>query len=340
MTFRFKIAIIALTAWSTTGFSQDLFSSLDPLEPISQSTVSIDGSLKASEIAPFTMAQMIPAYRTGLKKGMFEFQTGVGHIEATKASNRDLGLSIKKEPRTDFIPFQVAYGIGNTTNLSISGKFSMEQDKVSKSNHEGPTEPQITLTQILRNNETAILLSGTYTPDMGAQTNKSMAASRTEGNSLSGGASYEFTGGGFSRLESVIIGGEASYLYRDTRTVNRETIALFSGASTGVVQTKIEGGHEKTLRGIVEVIALPTRFGLVMGRTWVEQEEELQTNSIGFPLYDSYAKDFIGAYARFQLNPKFSILPLVTYKQTAGVGFSQDAQDQELLTQVNLRYRF
>jgi hypothetical protein len=140
------------------------------------------------------------------------------------------------------------------------------------------------------------------------------------------------------RLDRVILGAEATFLFKDTRVVNQDTIALFTGQKAGEVQTTIEGGHEKTFRGIIE-LAFATRVGLLAGRTWVEQEEEMPAYSL-HTIHESYYRDFIGAYARFQINPRLSLLPSLFYSNAPDTSSLTSKRDQEMATQFSLRYRF
>ncbi len=313
--------------------------------PSTSSSIEVDPSLVADDVETplllptFTVAQLLPAYKVALKRGMFEVGGGMGHTDGTKETNRGQATYIKKSPQTDYFPVQVAYGIGDNTSISFTGKAIRQQEKVSKTSLEGTSEPQFTISHTFRNLNSAIHISGTYAADIGPRTLSYDAATRTEGNTLAGGASGELTGGYFLRLGPVILGGEASYLYKETRIENSETIALFTRQATGQTQKRIEGGHEKTLRGTVE-LALPFRFGMTFGRVWVEQEEELLAYQMTPIINNSHYRNFFGGYGRIQVNPKLSILPGLTYSETPDTSDLTSKRDQELSTQVNLRFRF
>lgn len=338
MTFlRQSLFITSLVTHSLLSFAQ--------LTPSTTSTTEIDPTLLTDDIEvpqllpSYTVAQLIPAFKIALKRGMFEVAGGMGHTDGTKETNRGQGAYVKKTPQTDYFPVQVAYGLGDNTSISLSGKVLRQQEKVTNTSLEGTSEPQFTLSHTFRNFNSAIHLSGTYTADVGPRTLAYNAATRTEGNTLSGGASGELTGGYFIRLDPVIIGGEASYLYKDTRIENSETIALFTGQATGQSQKRIEGGHEKTLRGVVE-LALPFRVGMTFGRVWVEQEEELLAYQMTPIINNSHYRNFFGGYARIQVTPRLSILPGLNYSETPDTSDLTSNHDQELSTQVNLRFRF
>lgn len=292
------------------------------------------------EVQPsYTLAQILPAYKVALKKGMFEVMSGLGHTDASEEINRGQPNYIKKSPQGDFVPVQLAYGLGDNTSLYFSGKAIRQIEKVSNTNLEGTSEPQFSISHSIRNTNSTLNLVGTYTADIGAQTLTSRAASRKEGNTLQGGASGEALAGYFLRLSPVIIGGEVSYLYKDSRIRNEETIALFSGQTTGQTQTRIEGGNEKTVRGIVE-LAMPVRLGATVGRTWVEQEEYITMYQPTTILYNSYYRNFFTGYARFQLNPRLAILPSVAYTEAPDTSEITGKQNQEIATQIGIRYRF
>lgn len=290
-------------------------------------------------VPSFTVAQLIPAYKVALKRGMFEVMGGMGHSDGSKENNRGQGENIKKTPQSDYFPMQLAYGLGDNTSLAVSAKVLRQIEKVSNTSLEGYTEPQFSLNHTIRTTNSAILLSGTYSPDLGPRSLTHDAATRTEGNTLNGGAWGELSGGYFTRIDPVIIGGEASYLYKDTRVENSETRALFTGQATGQTQKRIEGGNEKTLRAIVEV-AMPLRLGFTFGRTWVEQEEELLTYQMTPLINNSYYRNFISAYGRIQVNPRISILPNISYSEMPDTSNVTSNRDEDLSTQVTLRIRF
>lgn len=328
----------------TTIITQAL---LSPAQTKSGSVYStgLDTSLTtdASEIveAPpsYTLAQLLPAYKVALKKGMFEVMGGLGHTERSEEINRGQPNYIKKTPQSDFIPVQLAYGLGDNTSLSFSGRTIRQFEKVTNTNLEGTSEPQFSISHSFRNANSVINITGTYTADVGASSLTKRAASRNEGNTLEGGASGELLAGYFMRFSPIIVGGEVSYLYRDSRIKNEETIALFTGQTAAQTQTRIEGGNEKTLRGIIEV-ALPIRVGATFGRTWVEQEEHIIMYQPTTIRYESNYRNFLTGYGRFQINPKLSLLPSVAYTEAPDTSTLTGKQNQEISTQLNLRYRF
>lgn len=337
-----QFLFMALLLHSINGFGapKSVSSTNSLSDPsLSTSTSFSEADMNIEPTPSFAVSQLLPAYKIGLKKGMFELQSGLGHSDASKETTNGQSANIKTTPQTDFIPFQVAYGLTNNTSISISGKVIRKQEKVTNSNYEGYSEPQFSLSHAFRNDNTAVLISGSYSPSLGPQTNSSIGATRTEGNTLAGGASGELLGGYFMRLDPIILGGEAAYLYKDSRIVNRDTIAIFTGQSTGTTQTRIEGGHEKTLRGIVE-LAAPFRAGFTFGRIWVEQEEEIPLYQLTHTINNSYYRNFMSAYARIQINPKLSLLPTLSYTESPDTSGITSSTDQEVSTQVSLRYRF
>ena len=289
-------------------------------------------------IPPMSTAQLLPGYKVALKKGMFEILGGIGHIDSSKETDSGKPSYIKSNPQTDMFPIQFAYGITDTFNIAISTKIQRIEDKVRRSNNEGYSEPQISASYTFKNERSAILLSGTYTPDMGPKTSVANGISRIEGNTFSGGASGEFLGGGFFRLDPIILGGEASYLYRETRILNRETMVLYTGQSNAK-QFRFDGGNEKTIRGIIE-LAMSFRLGMTFGKTWIEEEQEMGVYDLTPIIHDSYFKTFLSAYGRFQINPRLSLIPSIQYNETPDTTSLTNGNNQDLSTQVNLRYRF
>jgi hypothetical protein len=333
------LTLTILLTHSLSGFaamSADPFSP-DELEPkLNQSTADV---FLPSPEPVFTTAQLIPAYKIGLKRRMFEILGGVGHIDGSVETDRGQSTYIKKTPQTDYIPVQLAYGLTDNTSISFSGRALRTQEKVANTNIEGTAEPQFSVAHTFRNENQAVLVSGTYSPDVGPQTNTSNAATRTEGNALAGGSSGQLDVGYYNRIDPVLIGGEISYLYKNTRIINRQTLALFTGLPTGQTQTRLEGGHEKTLRGVIEY-AGPVRLGVTFGRTWVEQEEEQIMYQLTTNIHDSYFRNFMGAYGRFQVNPRLSVLPSVLYSEAPDTSSLTSNSNTDLTTQVNLRFRF
>jgi hypothetical protein len=338
MTFiRNSVIVTALLVPSTFVIALESARSLDLTK--ADSSVAIEALEPLPDFAYYTVAQLVPAYKVALKKGMFEIMGGLGHIEESKEADRGQPIYIKKTPQTDFFPVQLAYGIGDNTSITFSGKALKQQDKVSNQNYEGTSEPQFTIAHTFRTYDSAIVLSGSYSPDVGPKSSISGGATRTEGNTLSGGASGEGLGGYYLRLGPTILGGEAAYLYRDTRIENHETKNAFTGQTVAQIQTRIEGGNEKTLRGIVE-LALPIRIGVIFGRTWIEQEEEMPLYEITHNIRNSYFRNFMTGYGRIQINPRLSLLPTLTFTDAPDTSGLTTKSDQEFTTQLGLRYRF
>ncbi len=322
-------AILALS-YSLIGYGQS-----PQIDSNNVVTTKIDSSPEIS--TNYTSAQILPAYKLGLKKGMFEISSGIGHIEGSNGSLNGQANNIKTSPQTDFIPYQIAYALTDNTYFSVSGRSVQERDRETRSSFEGTKEPQINLSYLFRNDNSGLLVSGTYTPDMGPKTVQYNGISRVEGTALSGGSSSELLLGYYYRLEYLILGGEASYLYKDTRTVNESNITL--GITANPTQTRYEGGAEKSIRGIAE-LASPFRVGGFIGKTWVELTER-QVMYQPAPIYDnSFSRTFYGAYARFQVLPKFSILPMISFSNAPDTSGLSNGSQQDLTTQVNLRYRF
>lgn len=335
--WRSSVIITAIVTHTLVGFAQSKGSSISSSR--AETRLSEEVGELIEERPNYTLAQIMPAYKIALKKGMFEVNSGLGHSDRSEEINRGQPNYIKKTPRADFIPVQLGYGLTNNTNFWISSKIVRLQDKVTKTNLEGTMEPQFSLSHSFRNDNSSITITGTYTADVGPSTLNSRAASRKEGNTLEGGASGELMASYFARLSPVIVGAEVSYLYRDSRLRNEETVALFTGQTTGQTQTRIEGGDEKTLRGVVE-LAAPFRIGATFGRTWVEEEEHIITYQPTTILYGSYYRNFMSAYSRIQINPKLSVLPSVAYTEAPDTTSMTGQQNQEISTQLNLRYRF
>ncbi|MEY4617061.1 MAG: hypothetical protein RJB66_2021 [Pseudomonadota bacterium] len=328
----------------TTIFAQASLAFAQPKTAYTSKS-SVDSSLFSDQTdfteprPSYTLAQILPAYKVALKKGMFEVMGGLGHTDGSEEINRGQPNYIKKSPQGDFVPVQLAYGLSDNTSLYFSGKAIRQTERATNTNLEGTSEPQFSISHSIRNENSTLNLIGTYTADVGAATLTSRAASRKEGNTLQGGASGEGLAGYFVRLSPIIIGGEVSYLYKDSRIKNEETIALFTGQTTGQTQTRLEGGNEKTLRAIVE-LAMPIRLGATAGRTWVEPEELITMYQPTTILYNSYYRNFFSGYARFQVNPKLAILPSVSYTEAPDTTGITGKQNQEIATQVGIRYRF
>ena len=319
------------------SFAQTSTTSINPSEP--EAVSSLNNIDDFQPLTNFAVAQLIPAYKIALKKGMFEAFAGIGHIDGSKETNRGQSVYIKTSPQTDFFPVQFAYGLTDNTNISFSGKAMRTLDKVANSSYEGTSEPQFAISHTIKTNNSAININGSYSAANGPKTNNSYGITRTEGNTLTGGASGELTGGYFTRLDPVILGGEVAYLYKDSRIINRESSDIFTHKSLGINQIRIEGGNEKTLRGIIE-LAFPFRIGMTFGRTWVEQEEELILYQSTSTLHDSFYRNFVSGYARFQVNPRLSILPSIAYSVAPDTSYQTSKNDQEMSSQINLRYRF
>lgn len=285
----------------------------------------------------FTSAQILPAYKLGLKKGMFELASGIGHIDGSNGALGGQSNNIKTNPQTDFIPYQISYAFTDNLYFSIGGRSIQERDKETRASFEGAVEPQFNLSYLFRNYNSGLLFSGTYSPDMGPREIQFNGISRVEGNAYSGGASGELLLGYFYRLEYLILGGEGSYLYKDTRTINESTISY--GRTLSPTQTRVEGGAEKMVRGTIE-LAAPFRVGGFIGRTWIELAER-QIMYQPAPIFDnSHYKNFYGAYARFQVASKFSILPIISFNNRPDTSGLTSGSQQDITTQVNLRYRF
>lgn len=289
--------------------------------------------------ANYTLAQILPAYKVALKKGMFEIMGGLGHVDGSETANQGQSNNIKKSPQSDYVPLQFGYGLTDNTNIWISGRTIRRTEKTTGLSLEGTSEPEFSISHSIRNANSSFTLTGTYNADIGPRTVISRAATRKEGNTLEGGASGLVSAGYFARYDFILLGSEVSYLYRDSRIENQETQALFTGQATGQVQVRKEGGHEKTLRGIVE-LALPIRIGGTIGRTWIEEEEYLTLYQPTTIIYNSYYRNFITGYGRFQINPKFAILPSIGYSEAPDTSGISGGSTQDLSTQVNFRYRF
>lgn len=287
----------------------------------------------------YSVAQILPAYKIALKKKMFEASGGLGHIDESQQSSFGQAQNVKRNPQTDFIPFQVAYGFTDNFNISIAGKAIKKNERVTNSSFEGTSEPQFSASYAFRNSYSAFLLSVTYSADIGAKEITDKGNSRKEGNTLNGGASGELNAGYFARLGPTILGGEISYLYKDTRIVNSDIIALYTATPTAQSQFRQEGGAEKSLRAIAE-LAMAFRLGVFVGRTWVEPEEYIVANQLAPVTFNSYYKDVVGAYGRIQVHPRLSVLPILSVTEAPDTSGQSDHSDHEVLTQVNLRFRF
>jgi hypothetical protein len=270
---------------------------------------------------------------------MYEFQVGLGHESQSIVTNRGETLSQGKSPQVEYIPYQVAYGLGASTNIALSGEFTRTSDSILKSNAEGPVEPELAINQYFKSKNAAIHLNAGYRPDLGARTNTFYANSRAEGNNLAGGASYQFSGGVFTRYGMAILGGEASYLFKDERVRNETLVGLYNQQTIKEEKIRLQGGHEKTLRVIAEV-AFPIRFGLGLGRTWIEDEEEQRQTDTAYKVYSGYGKNFAQIWGRFQFNRNLSLLPEATYTVSDSVSSITGTKDEFVRGKVSLRYRF
>lgn len=328
-----SLLMITAVSYSCLGMTQTTSSTL----PSNNSnTIELD----QFEPPPnYSVAQILPAYKIALKKKMFEVSGGLGHIDESQQSSLGQAQNVKQNPQTDFIPFQVAYGFTDNFNIAIAGKAIKKTERVTNSSFEGTSEPQFSASYAFRNSYSAFLLTGTYTADIGAKEITDKGLSRLEGNSLNGGASGEINAGYFARLGPTILGGEISYLYKDTRIVNSETIILYTATPTAKTQYRYEGGAEKSLRAVAE-LAMAFRLGIFAGRTWVEPEERRVANQLAPVTVNSYYKDFIGAYGRIQVHPRLSVLPILSVTEAPDTSGQTDHSDHEVLTQVNLRFRF
>lgn len=324
------IGLLLSTTYSMSGLAQAPQNGFD-----STSTTQLD---ELYEPAPtYTSAQIIPAYKIGLKKGMFEFSSGLGHSDISKDALNGQSNYIKTRPQTDYVPMQMAYAFTDNLYLSIASKAIQERDRETRSNFEGMKEPQFTGSYMFRTTNSGFQITGTYTPDMGPQERTANGISRVEGNAYNGGSSTEVQLGYFLRWESLIFGGEASYLYKDTRTINQDTLVL--GQKVNPTQTRVQGGAEKTIRGTLE-LAAPFRFGGFIGRTWIELEESMVVYQPAPTFINSHYKNFFGGYARFQVLPRFSIVPILSYSEKPDTSGLSSGREQETTTQINLRYRF
>lgn len=329
-----SLLIIITMSYSCWGMSQ--MSSSASLPSNASSTIELD---QFQPPPNYTTAQIIPGYKIALKKGMFEVMSGLGHIDESQESSRGQAQNVKQSPQTDFIPFQVAYGFTDNFNISIAGKAMKQNERVTNASYEGTSEPQFSASYAFRNSYSALLISGTYTANIGAKEIRYKGISRTEGNTLNGGASSEVNTGYFARLGPTVLGGEISYLYKDSRIVNSDEIELYTATPTAQQQYRQEGGAEKTIRAIAE-LALSFRLGLFAGRTWVEPEERIISNQLSSVTFNSYYKDFIGAYGRIQVHPRLSVLPLLSVTEAPDTSGQTSHSNHEVLTQVNLRFRF
>ncbi len=322
--------VVSYSYWS---FGQ---TSPSPLNPPSN-TVQIEPEENAAP--SYNVASIVPAYKIALKKKMFEVSGGLGHIDENQPVNNGQSQNVKKNPQTDFFPFQVAYAFTDNFNISVAGKIMRTTEKVGNTSFEGTSEPQFSASYAFRNAYSVFLLTGVYTADIGPREILRKGLSREEGNTLKGGASGEVIAGYFARVGPMILGGEASYLYKDTRIVNESDIPLFTGESTAPKQIRYEGGAEKSLRAVAE-LATSFRLGVFFGRTWIEAEELIISNQLGNMLGNSYYKNFFGAYGRIQIHPRLSVLPLLSVTEAPDTSGFSNYSNHEVLTQVNLRFRF
>jgi len=325
--------MIAITSYAAVGFSQLSTS----LPPSNTNTTQLDQYQEP--IPNYSIAQIIPAYKIALKKGMYEVSGGYGHIDQAQQSSNGQAQNIKQSPQTDYFPIQVAYAFTDNLNIAILGKAMRVSDRVTNSNFEGYSEPQLSVSYAFRNTYSAILLSGIYTADVGPNEISDKGISRKEGNTLNGGSSGELLGGYFARLGPVILGSEISYLYKDTRVVNTSVIPALASESTAPTQTRKEGGAEKSLRAVAE-LALSFRLGAFFGRTWVEPEDRMVANQFAPITINSYYKDILGVYGRIQVHPRLSVIPLLSVSDAPDTSGLSDQSNHEVLTQINLRFRF
>ena len=287
----------------------------------------------------YTVAQIVPAYKIAIKKGMFEVAGGLGHVDQSKQATRGQAQNVKQNPQTDYLPFQMAYAFSDNFYIAVAGRAIRTTDRVANTSLEGTSEPQFSASYAFRNSYSVLLLTGTYNADIGPKTEIYKGASRMEGNTLTGGASGELQGGYYARLGPAILGGEISYLYKDSRIVNTRDIAPYTAYETAPTQDRLEGGAEKSLRAVAE-LATSFRLGVYYGRTWIEQEDYIRSNQFAPFTNNSYFKDTVGAYGRIQVHPRLSVLPLISVSEAPDTSGQSNQSTHEIQTQISLRFRF
>lgn len=303
-------------------------------------TTSIWDSFKTLDSKePLTLATMVPANKISLKKGMFEVQLGFAHGSTDIVTDRGTPINRQLFPKNDFIPYQIAYGLGAQTNIAVSGSINQTQETSEQFSLEGPTEPQITINQYFKNDRGALLVSAGYKPDMGPRKQTHYANSRIEGNSLAGGASYNFNGGFYVRHGVALLGGEVDYLFKDTRKMTKITVPLYDPSNPIHSNYVLNGGHEKSIRLLAE-LTFPIRFGMAVGRTWVDQEELQNITDYTPTLHEGFGKSFVQGWSRFQFNRHLSLIPEMSYSLYDTVATDSGLRDQEFIVKLNVRYRF
>jgi hypothetical protein len=334
-TFKLSFLMITAVSYSYLSFAQSPSNQM----PINTNTSSLELD-KFDEPTPnYSVAQIVPAYKIALKKGMFEVSGGYGHMDETQQSSFGQAQNIKLNPQTDFFPVQLAYAFTDNFNIGIMARTLRTTDRITNSSFEGYSEPQLTASYAFRNAYSALLLTGIYTADVGPKEMTDKGISRKEGNALKGGSSGELLGGYFARLGPMILGGEISYLYKDSRIVNTKEIVPFTSVDTAPTQTRQEGGAEKSIRAVAE-LAMSFRLGIFAGRTWVEPEDRIIVNQFAPVTFNSYYKDFFGAYGRIQVHPRLSVIPLISVTEAPDTSGQSSHSNHEVLTQANLRFRF
>lgn len=326
------------------------------------------------------LGQLIPVNQINLQKGVHLLDVEVMGKQWKGVTNPfdTMGLgSYDTNNQETLVRIRYAYPLARYTYIGVTAGFSNRYE-AELYNESGMIDPEIFIGQHIPWRNGNVRLSLSASPSLGpAELNRKIGINdeSAKGNMNRGGWSLRPEVSVTARINKVIIGGEANYLYLDDRTVNEKVsvspdalmdpsvqaglthqylgpntsslgygsgisnYGLFSG--TEEIQTIISGGSAWAVKGLIEI---PDWYRLGAELIYGQVDTSTRKNDFG-KVVQNDGGDFqeVRVYGRYKFNEKMSLTPLLSWMPSMPLTRGQqrlDSTSDVFGFQLTLRSKF